>query len=106
MDQGRQEIAELDPRLDADESDGVKGRTAAEVIAAIRKKLWPSRIRGMSETTEPFGGRASRPPEGPEARPPSQTAPLVSERFLIPLGRGVQGPHRHIIRSATTFEAP
>jgi putative addiction module component (TIGR02574 family) len=34
-----EQMAELDRRLDTYESDGVKGRTAAEVIAAIRKKL-------------------------------------------------------------------
>jgi len=31
--------AELDRRLDAYESDGIKGRVASEVIADIRKRL-------------------------------------------------------------------
>lgn len=35
-----EQMAELDRRLDTYESDGVKGRPAVEVIAAIRKKLW------------------------------------------------------------------
>ncbi|MCD5417497.1 addiction module protein [Candidatus Bipolaricaulota bacterium] len=34
-----QQQAELDRRLDAYESDGIKGRLAADVIADIRKRL-------------------------------------------------------------------
>ena len=34
-----QQRAELDRRLDAYESDGIKGRVASEVIADIRKRL-------------------------------------------------------------------
>ncbi len=35
-----EQMAELDRRLDAYESDGIKGRTASVVIADIRKRLW------------------------------------------------------------------
>jgi putative addiction module component (TIGR02574 family) len=33
------QMAELDQRLDAYESDGIKGRLASQVIADIRKRL-------------------------------------------------------------------
>ncbi len=39
-------------------------------------------LRNSSETTETSGGRASRPPDGPEARPPVQNVSLVLEPSL------------------------
>ncbi len=39
-------------------------------------------LRNSSETTETSGGRASRPPDGPEARPPVQNVSLVLQPSL------------------------